>query len=51
MQCVIMMQARLPPTPYHMRHFQIFGKIDSFLKAVLTNIVLRNLILGGASSK
>ena len=33
-QCVIMMQITRPRTPYYMRHFQIFDKIDSFLKNV-----------------
>ena len=27
-----MMQMTWLPTPYYMRHFQIFDKIDSFLK-------------------
>ena len=32
--------------PLHMRHSQIFDKIDSFLKPVLNIFILRNLILG-----
>ena len=35
-QCVIMKQHDLrTPTPYYMRHFQIFDKIHSFLKNLL----------------
>ena len=33
-QCVIMTQITWPPTPYYMRHFQIFGKINNFLENV-----------------
>ena len=33
------------PTPLHMRHCQIFGKIDSFLKPVLNIFILRILIV------
>ena len=34
MQSVIMTQITQPPTLYHMRHFQIFDKTNSFLKNV-----------------
>ena len=41
-----MTQVRRPPTPCYMRHFQNFGKIDSYLKSVLQILILRNLIVG-----
>ena len=37
---------RLSPTPCHMRHFQNFDKIDSFLQLVLNILILGNLIVG-----
>ena len=30
---------RSPPTPYYMRHFQIFDQIDSFLKNISNALV------------
>ena len=30
---------RTPPTPYYMRHFQIFDKIDSFLRNISNALV------------
>ena len=35
-----------PPTSCHLRHFQNFDKIDSFLKPVLNICILGNLIVG-----
>ena len=35
-----------PPTFYHMRRFQNFNKIDSFLKPVLNIVILGPLIVG-----
>ena len=45
-----MKQTRLPPypdppPPRHMCHFQIFDKINSFLKPVLNIFILRDIIL------
>ena len=36
----------MTPTPCHRHHPQIFDKIDSFLKPVLSIFILCNLILG-----
>ena len=33
------------PTPFHIRHPQNFGKIDSFLKSVLDIFLFHNLIV------
>ena len=41
-----MTQTRRPPTPYYMRHFLNFDKVDSFLKRVLNIMALRNVIAG-----
>ena len=45
-QCVIMMQTRWSLTPCHMRHYQDFDKIDSFLRSVLNIFILCNLNVG-----
>ena len=37
---------RLHPTPCHMRHFQNFDQINSFLQLVLNILILGNLIVG-----
>ena len=34
-----MIQITWPPNPYYMRHFQIFDKIDSFLKNFLISLI------------
>ena len=46
MQYVITTQTRWPLTPCHMRHWQNFAKIDSFLKPFLNICILGNLIVG-----
>ena len=35
-----------PSTPCHLRHYQNFDKIDSFLNLVLNALIVRNSIVG-----
>ena len=48
--CVIMTQTRRPSLPLPQSHSQIFDKIESFLKPVLSIFVLHNQFQGGAGA-
>ena len=45
-QCITMTQPRWPLTPCHMRHYQNFDKVNSFLKPLLNILILRCLFVG-----